>query len=50
MIFGTVYNKQGSFVTGVLSGASAELRLVAPSVERLLVAAMIDHRAVFEES
>jgi len=44
------YHKQGSFFTGVLSRALAALHLVAPPVERLLVAATIDHSAVFEES
>ena len=43
-------NKQvSSFITGVLSKASAALHFTVPSGKRLLVAAMIDHRAVFEE-
>jgi len=43
-------DKQGYYVTGVLSRASAALHFVAPSDERFLVAATIGHGAVFEES
>jgi len=45
-----IHNKQGSFITGVLSRASVALHFMVTSAECLGVVVMNEHSAVFEES